>query len=91
VTLRSVTQADFWKLYRALPKQVRDQARQAYRQFNRDPRHPGLQFKRVSQRSEVYSVRITRDYRALGVKDGGTIVWFWIGSHDAYELLLRSV
>lgn len=53
--------------------QVRRQARESYGLFEQDPRHPSLQFKRVSQRSEVYSVRINRDYRALGVKDGDTV------------------
>jgi hypothetical protein len=34
-------------------------------------------------------VRITRGCRALGVLDGDTITWFWIGGHDEYERLLR--
>jgi len=36
-------------------------------------------------------VRITRDYRALGVRDGEAIVWFWIGSHADYERLLTQL
>ena len=52
------------------------------------PRHPSLGFKRVSQRSPVYSVRVSIDYRALGVMDHGDIVWFWIGAHHEYDRLL---
>jgi hypothetical protein len=41
-----------------------------------------LQFKRVSQRKSVYSVRIGISYRALGLREeDDLIVWFWIGSH----------
>jgi len=34
------------------------------------------------------SVRINIDCRALGVRDGGDMIWFWIGSHAEYERLL---
>lgn len=39
----------------------------------------------------VYSVRVTRDYRALGVRDDGDMIWFWIGSHTNYERVLRQL
>lgn len=51
--------------------------------------HPGLGFKRVGLRRPVYSVRVSKDYRALGVLDDGDIVWFWIGPHHEYDRLLR--
>jgi hypothetical protein len=28
---------------------------------------------------------VTMGYRALGVWDGDTVTWFWIGGHDVYE------
>jgi hypothetical protein len=82
--VRSFTQPSFWDAYRRLPGQVQQQAREAYRFFAADPRHPGLHFKRVSRRSPVYSVRVNIDDRALGVLDEGDIVWFWIGSGRAH-------
>jgi hypothetical protein len=39
----------------------------------------------------VYSVRITLNYRAVGVLSGDEIVWFWVGKHDEYETLLRNL
>ena len=63
---------------------------ESYRFFVSDPRHPSLGFKRVSQRSPVYSVRVSIDYRALGVMDDGDIVWFWIGAHHEYDRLLAQ-
>ena len=59
--------------------------------FASNPNHPSLDFKRVSQRRPVYSVRVSIDYRALGVLEGGDIVWFWIGPHHDYDRLLRRI
>ena len=56
-----------------------------------DPSHPSLEFKLVSQRRPVYSVRVSIDYRALGLLDEDEIIWFWIGPHHEYEKLLRRV
>ena len=89
--MRSLTQPSFWKAYRQLPEHVRRQAREAYRLFTEDSRYPSLQFKRVSQRRPVYSVRINIDYRALGVRNGDEIVWFWIGPHHEYDRILKRV
>jgi hypothetical protein len=85
----SFTRPSFWDAYRRLPDHVRQQARESYRLFATDPGHPSLQFKRVSQRRPVYSVRVSSDYRALGVRSGGDIVWFWVGPHHEYERMLK--
>ncbi len=37
----------------------------------------------------IHSARIGRDWRALGLRTGDEVVWFWIGSHDEYERMLR--
>ena len=34
------------------------------------------------------TVRITRDYRAIGAIADDTIIWFWIGSHADYDRML---
>jgi hypothetical protein len=73
-----------------LPEEVQEQARAAYRQFIRDPQHPGLRFKPVHPSDPVYSARIGRGYRALGVLDGDTVIWYWIGSHAEYDRILAQ-
>jgi len=30
-------------------------------------------------------------YRALAVRDGDVILWFWIGTHADYDILLRQL
>ncbi len=89
--MQSFTQASFWKAYRKLPEHVRQQARESYRHFEEDPHHPSLQFKRVSQRRPVYSARVSVDYRAVGVRDGDAVIWFWIGPHHEYDRLVKRV
>ena len=89
--MTSRTTEGFWKRYEALPEAVRRQARAAYRRFQQDPHHPGLQFKQVHESKPIYSIRISRDYRAVGVKEDAQIVWFWIGSHSDYDSLLARV
>jgi len=74
-----------------LPQRIRRQAREAYALFARNPRHPSLRFKRVHPTLPIYSVRVTRDYRAVGVLRSDRIVWFWIGLHSEYERLLSQL
>ena len=57
--------------------------------FRGTPNHPSLNFKRVGRRHPVYSVRVSAGYRALGVMEQNDIIWFWIGSHQEYDRLLR--
>ena len=78
--------AEFWRLYARLPQVQRRDARKAYRVWQRNPLHGPLHFKKVGK---VWSVRVGRGYRALGLLKGDTMHWFWIGPHDEYERILR--
>jgi hypothetical protein len=64
----------------------------AYRLFAANPLHSSLHFKRVHAREPIYSARVGRSYRAVGlIEDGDVIVWFWIGPHEQYETLLANL
>ncbi len=86
--MNSRTTRSFWKKFHALPTDVRDQAQKAYRLWRDDITHPSLHFKHVHAGEPVYSVRVSRGYRALGLLEGDTVTWFWIGSHGDYERLV---
>ncbi len=86
--MKSVTSRRFRELYATLSEPVQSHARRAYRLFQNNPAHPGLQFKRVGDVDNIYSVRVGSGYRALGQMDGAEIVWFWIGPHDEYDRLV---
>lgn len=87
--MRSRATPGFWRFYGRLPRGLQRRARKAYRLWQADPSHPSLQFKRVDGQEPIYSVRITDNFRALGLLEGDTVIWYWIGSHDEYERLLK--
>ena len=37
------------------------------------------------------SARVGISYRAVGVRDGETMVWYWIGSHADYDDLVAQM
>ncbi len=75
----------------ALPLSIRNQAADAYRRFMADPYHRGLHLKKVHPSLPIYSARINDDYRVVGQMRNDGIVWFWIGKHEEYERLLKSL
>ncbi len=87
--MRSIATEKFWRLYREVSPEVRRNARRAYQLWLRNPRHPGLQFKRVQNVQPVYSVRVGLDFRAVCILENDTATWFWIGHHKVYEKLLK--
>jgi len=88
--VKSRTTERFRKALAALPAEVQEQAREAYRQFQRDPHHPGLRFKPVHQSMPIYSARIGRGYRAVGLVEGDSVIWYWIGSHAEYDRVITQ-
>jgi hypothetical protein len=89
--MNSRTTQRFRELLAALPAHVKQQARQAYHLFRENPRHPGLHFKQVHADPPIYSARVGLSFRAVGVLDGDTVIWFWIGSHAEYDRLLEHL
>ncbi len=89
--MNSRTTRRFRELFAALPAHVQQQAREAYRLFRQNPAHPGLRFKQVHADPPIYSARVGISYRAVGVRDGDTIIWYWTGSHADYDNLLKQL
>jgi hypothetical protein len=91
--MRSRTTPGFWELFKALPESIRTEAKASYKRFKVDPYDPSLQFKEIKLRKNksIWSVRVGRGYRALGVKPNDEeVVWGWIGSHADYDRLIES-
>jgi hypothetical protein len=87
--MKSRATLKFWKCYERLPRRVQQRARMAYQLWMANPDHPSLHFKRVDEEEPIYSARVTEDYRVLGLLEGDTVIWYWIGRHDEYERLLK--
>jgi hypothetical protein len=85
VTFRSLALPRFWNLYDRLPVEIQAQADKQFALFSKNPSHPSLRFKQVGP---LWSVRVSYSYRALAVRNGEELTWFWIGTHADYDKLL---
>jgi hypothetical protein len=84
--VRSLGTTAFWQSYRELPTGIRDAARAAYKKFLLDPAHPSLQLERLRSDPRFWSVRVTRDFRAVAQRlESDTWIWVWIGSHNDFD------
>ena len=85
--MNHLTEPAFWAHYHRLPDEVRARAEKNFELLKADPQHPSLRLKRIGR---LWSVRVGRHWRALGLDKGGNVVWFWIGADVEYERLLRQ-
>jgi hypothetical protein len=89
--MKSSVTKSFRKMLHALPAFVQEQADKAYALWQEDPYHSSLQFKRVSQKQPIYSARVSLNYRVLGLLESDHIYWYWIGTHNEYDELLKRM
>jgi mRNA-degrading endonuclease RelE of RelBE toxin-antitoxin system len=81
----------FQKLLDGLPAEARQQAKAAYQLFKENPRHPSLSFAPVPTAGEdAYSAKVGEHYRVIGYLSGNTILWAWIGTHEAYNHIVKQ-
>ncbi|KAM3094828.1 hypothetical protein ACKFKG_14950 [Phormidesmis sp. 146-35] len=90
--MKSSVTKTFRKRLNQLPVSVQEQAEKAYALWREDSYHNSLQFKRVSQRQPIYSARVSLNCRVVGLLESDDhIYWFWIGTHDEYDELLKRL
>ena len=86
------TTARFWKSYQALPADIRALARKNYELFKSNSAHPSLEFKKLMGKRIAWAVRVGIHYRALArEREDGTLVWFWIGTHEEYNSIIKRL
>ncbi len=68
-----------------MSSEVQERARSSYELLRVNPRHPSLHFKKVGF---YWSVRVGKDYRALGTDVTDGVLWTWIGTHAEYDKLI---
>jgi hypothetical protein len=83
--MRHFASPAFWAAYDELPAPIRELADRNYALLKDNPRHPSLHFKKVGR---FWSVRVGLRYRALAVEIDECLLWFWIGSHAAYDEMI---
>jgi hypothetical protein len=84
--VKSRATSGFWKCYWALDGGVREAAREACKKFRQNPAHPSRRLERLRSDPRFWSVRVTRDYRAVAQRvEDDVWVWAWIGSHKDFD------
>ena len=83
--MRSRRARRFRDRFERLPSEIQEASRKAFRLFRENPAHPSLNFKRLTSDPRMWSARVTRDYRAVGLREGDAITWFWIGRHEEFD------
>lgn len=83
--MKSQTLPSFWDCYKTLNPRIRQQARKTYFLWKNNPFHPSLHFKCINSQENIWSVRISKSHRAIGIFEDNIFTWFWIGSHEHYE------
>jgi len=83
--------AVFWQHYQKLPINVQARADKQFALLKVNPNHSSLRFKKMGIRKgqELWSVRVTLQYRALAIRFQDAYVWIWIGEHAVYDLLIK--
>ena len=90
--MKSELTDEFIQNFKILPTRIQNKARKNFQLWQKDTNHPGLEFKKLKTTEAIYSIRVGLGWRALGVlKDKNTLVWFWIGSHDDYDKLIKNL
>jgi hypothetical protein len=85
--LNHFTTPDFWFRYRQLPVETQKLADKNFELLKANSRHPSLRLKKVGI---YWSARVGRNHRAVAKERAEGLVWFWIGTHAAYEIMLRD-
>jgi hypothetical protein len=55
--------------------------------FSKIPGTIRFNSKKLRGYSDYWSVRVSRDIRAVGKRAGDTIEWAWIGTHNDFDKL----
>jgi hypothetical protein len=84
--VKSLGTPNFWKAYHSLPPEIKAAARATHQKFLQNPAHPSLQLERLRSDLRFWSVRVTRDYRAVAQRLKSDVwVWIWTGSHKEFD------
>ncbi len=77
----------FWEAYEQLNAAQKSAARRAFALFLENTGHNSLQFKKLRGYLDYWSVRASRNIRAVGKRTGDMIEWAWIGTHNEFDKL----
>lgn len=90
----NVRTKQYMKLLAALPKEIQDAAAEAFELFKENPNHPFFKAKRPKYtktsnlRPDSVVLRLNQDYRVVYANDQDDKVFYFIGTHRDYDILV---
>jgi hypothetical protein len=78
----------FKKLFEKLPKEAQDKVASNYKLWRADP--SSVDFRTLKSNKKIWRVSAGLYWRALGRDEGDSIVWYWVGSHNDYDNLIKG-
>ena len=72
----------FERLFRRLPRSIRDATYEKLALFLEDPSHPSLRVKRIKGTARIWEMSVTMSYRLTFEQEGQTVLLRRIGTHD---------
>ena len=72
----------FIRLYRRLPLDIQDRVKKALALLLEDSAHPSLGHKKMAGQSDIFELRVSRNYRITYQKIEGTACLRKVGTHD---------
>jgi len=82
VTREVIFTPSFERLFKRLPKRIRDETYEKLALYIENPGHPSLRTKRIRGTAGIWEMSITMNYRLTFELDGETVVLCRIGTHD---------
>ena len=80
----------FWEAFNGLSETLQGQAKTKFGIWLENSFHPSLHFKPLRASQKLWSVRINKNYRAVGYFETPThFIWVWIGSHAEYDRMSK--
>jgi mRNA-degrading endonuclease RelE of RelBE toxin-antitoxin system len=74
--------ARFDRLFRRLPKAIRDATYEKLAAYLDNPAHPSLRVKRIKGTARVWEMSVTMTYRLTFELEGEKVILRRIGTHD---------
>jgi len=72
----------FIRLYKNLPKEIKQRTKKALKLLESNPSHPSLAHKKMAGQEDIFEIRISKNYRLTYQKVGDTAYLRKIGTHD---------
>lgn len=76
------TTQTFVRLYKKLPEDIKKKTRKSLELFASNPAHPSLGHKKMAGQTDIFEIRISKNYRITYQRIENTAYLRKVGTHD---------